>query len=224
VKGYELEDEARRPPGPSPIGGKTDLETATAWLLSRDTIRAEAKRGGSEMSEAAALAQLPAALPRRIARKTIAAAREQGVLASDDHVEAVAQLLKYNPGIWFLLLVGVLPGFVAVFGFQRQCSLIVTTRHVIFSRWANLFGIGKSAAQTLNLNRPVQLALSQEPKKSHAFGNRVELPPQVAEFLGRNRAYAAFGNAADEAFRIARTPSDAVEPSQPDVQDAKGTD
>jgi hypothetical protein len=121
-------------------------------------------------------------------------------------------LLKPNPGIWFLLVLGLLPGLVAVFGFQRHCSLLVTTRHVIFSRWTNVFGIGKAAGQTARLDRPVQLALSREPKKNHALGNRVELPPQMAEFLGREAAYVALGNLAAEAFRIAQTPSSAVEP------------
>jgi hypothetical protein len=143
--------------------------------------------------------------PRRAARKTIAAARERGVLAPDDDVQAVAQLVRYNPAIVLLFLVGLIPGFVAMLGFQRQCFLLVTAGHVVFTRWT-LYGGPKAVAEPLRLERPIQLALSEQPKKSHFFGNRVVFPPEVAQFLGKDAGHAQFGNAADEAFRIARTP------------------
>lgn len=91
------------------------------------------------------------------------------------------------------MLVGIVPGFVAMLGFQRQCFALVTAREVIFTRWV-LFRASTGLEETLRLERPVQLALTEEPKKNHNLGNRVELPPEVARFLGKDAVYVQLGH------------------------------
>jgi len=150
------------------------------------------------------------AQPRSAARRTIDSARERGVLGPEDELQAVAHFFKYTPAMVLLILLGILPGAALIWALQRSCFLLVTQRHVIFTGWS-LTGGEKAVADVLRLDRPVQLALSEEPKKNHSFGNRVALPPQASEFLGRQAVYAGLGNLADTAFRIARTPPERSE-------------
>ena len=154
-------------------------------------------------------------------RTAITVAREQGVLASDDDLEAVAFLVKYKNLPWLILL-GIPFAIVGMFVFaavawviQRTCYVFVTSRHVIFTQWVN----GRNVGGVMRLERPVQLALSKPPKKNHSSANPVQIPapqgPKVAKFLGRETVYAQAGILADQAFQIARTPAGMLPPAGP---------
>lgn len=137
-------------------------------------------------------------------RKRFAAlAREAGVLGPDDEVEATVQLTKFSPAMILLILVGIVPGILLLLLFQRFCLVLVTGHEVIVTGWA--LGTKKSLRKVLRLARPQRLTLSEPPKRSHFFGNKVQLPAEIATFLGRDIAYAQFGMMADEAFEVART-------------------
>jgi len=135
--------------------------------------------------------------------------RESGVLRPDDQVLAVAPLLKYPQSIGLLVWVGILPGLIALFGYQRQCWIIVTPRDVVVTGFFSaLRSAVPRAERGMRLSRPVYFSLADQPRPSHFFGNKVTLPPEVAALLGRETLSAVNGNMADYAFGLARTPSE----------------
>jgi hypothetical protein len=143
--------------------------------------------------------------------------RESDVLRPDDQVVAVAPLLKYPQSIGLLVWVGLLPGLIALFGFQRQCWVIVTRSDVVVTGFFSaLRSALPKAERGLRLSRPVYFSLADQPRPSHFFGNKVTLPPEVATPLGRETLSALNGNLADYAFGLARTPSE-MAPGTPSV-------
>jgi hypothetical protein len=161
--------------------------------------------------EASVLKGSGGALPRRAfepsrIRAAIDAGRERGVLTPDDDLQAAAPLVKYTQGqLFFTAPFAPLALMGAYFFYpQKACLLLVTQRHVMLTGWT--FPMGpETFADTLRLDRPVQLALSQEPKEFQG-ANPVALPAEAAEFLGRQTVYAQLGKVVAEAFRIAVAP------------------
>lgn len=127
--------------------------------------------------------------------------RAAGVLAADEQVIAGVPMSKRSPAIVLLAVVGILPALIVLFTLQRFSVLIVTNRRVLVTPWSMN---GKKAEGMLQLNRPVNLALTENPKPSHFFGNKVRLSQEIAQFLGRETTYTQLGNVADYAFREAR--------------------
>jgi hypothetical protein len=144
--------------------------------------------------------------------KAVRNLREKGELGADEQVLAGVPMFKRSPGISLVVLIGILPGLLTVLLAQRICTLIVTNRRVLMTGWSMS---GSKAEQVLTLNRPVHLALSETPKKSHYFGNKVRLPAEIVTFLGRDVAYAQLGILAEYAFRVARDPGTSMQPAPP---------
>lgn len=142
---------------------------------------------------------------RALPKNPYAKALVQGGVIGADDIAAGVQLFKYSPGFQFLILVGIVPGLIFGVGFQRFCFLFVTDREVVVTPFGT--AAKNAASHALRLQRPVELALAEDPKPMHNFGNKVQLPREIGEFLGRDIVYAQLGNVADDAFRIARTPA-----------------
>jgi hypothetical protein len=147
---------------------------------------------------------------RRLPRNAAVKAAVESGLCKPDEVRAGVQLVKYNPGYILLFLVGIIPGFIFVLGVQRGCFLLVTDREVIVSPFYGAWGAKRAMGEAMKLERPVQVALAEDPKPVHNFGNKLQLPREIAEFLGTDTVYAQMGRVADDAFGIARAPTESA--------------
>ena len=156
------------------------------------------------MQESAAGPQVPPMGRRFLERqkgKVEQSLRERGELAADERVVSGLPLVKVSPAIGLTAIAGVLPGVILTLIVQRTCYLLVTDRRVLVTGWSIS---GTKSDRLLSLDRPVRLALAENPKKSHFFGNKVRLPREIADFLGRDTARATLGLVAEHAFGEAR--------------------
>jgi hypothetical protein len=138
--------------------------------------------------------------------KLVRKLRERGELGPDERVVAGFPMSKVSPAINLTALIGLLPGLLAVLIVQRFSYLVVTDRRVLVTRWSTT---GTNIDRVLSLDRPVYLSLSETPKKSHFFGNKVRFPQEIAGFLGRDKAYAQLGLVAAYGFQEARSAAEA---------------
>lgn len=127
--------------------------------------------------------------------------RTAGVLSPDEQVLSGLPMSKRSPAVVLFAILGVLPALLVLFALQRFCYLILTNRRILVTRWSVT---GTRPDGMLELQYPVHLSLSENPKPSHFFGNKVRFPQEIAQFLGRETAYTQLGNVADYAFRQAR--------------------
>jgi hypothetical protein len=132
-------------------------------------------------------------------------AGEAGVLGADEQVVVCLPMFKLSPSFGLLIFVGLLPAIIFAIFVQRTSYLYVTNRRVVVTSFGR--SAKKMLQSVLSLDRPVHLALAQDPRPSHYFGNKVTLPPDIASFLGKPTVYAQLGTVADYAFRVARTPA-----------------
>src|SRR5688572_29253005 len=98
--------------------------------------------------------------PQRLG-PAIAAAREQGALAPEDELQAVAVLIKYKLG-WLLIagcafaFVGLLVAFLVILAVQKSSLVLVSRRQVILTDWASarkLIPASMAAGDTLRVDR-----------------------------------------------------------------------
>lgn len=124
-------------------------------------------------------------------RSLISRVSKSGILEPGEEVEAVGVLNKHNFPVF-------LPFMIVL---QRSAVMVVTNRRVLFAPWsfASNSSLAEKLQRGLSVDRPVDLSVDK---------HGIQLPSQVAAFLGQPRAwYSGAGSLSDAALRLATTPS-----------------
>jgi hypothetical protein len=159
---------------------------------------------------------LASRLAQRNYTKQIEIIAARGILAPGEVVEAYAGLFRRTQLVF-------LAGFFARF-LQRHYLFVVTDRRAHLVEIPTMMVHGGGFYKHTTAARPCDLRLQAPPKAEHQLGNKVILPTELAEFVGRPFAFAVFGLEAQKAFDLARTPPVAFKFSCPSCGQRIATD
>ncbi len=131
-------------------------------------------------------------------KKQLEIAREKGIIRPGEDVRACISLFNRSVAI-------MLAPPVDRFLLKRFLFVVTSERIVLMSVPLYLIHGGdyyKWAEHPL----PCKFSLESEPKENHLFGNKVKLPDQLANLVGRRFGFVLRGKAAQQAFAIASNP------------------
>ena len=128
-------------------------------------------------------------------------ARQKLILRPDEEVLACVSLFNYSQMIFILM-----PLFIPRFLLKK--FLFVVTEHRILCITVPAFGVhGSGYHKWIEVPKPCNLTLKSVPKEFHQTGNKVGLPRQIAQFVGRPFGFVLRGHQAEHAFKLAAMPN-----------------
>lgn len=134
----------------------------------------------------------------RFEKQQIEIARQKGIIQPDEEVRASVSLFNRSQAI-------MAAPFLARF-LLKKFLFVVTSKRVLLITVPAFAVHGGGYYTWMEHPLPCKLTLESEPKEFHQTGNRVQLPDQLAEFVGRPVGFVLRGKAAQQAFALASNP------------------
>ncbi len=117
----------------------------------------------------------------RFEKKQIEIARNKGIIRADEEVRAFVSLFNRSQAV---AVSAILARFLL-----KKFLFVVTDQRVLLITVPAFAVHGGGYHKWIEHPLPCDLELESEPKEFHQTGNRVRLPAQLAEFVGRPHAF-----------------------------------
>ena len=131
-------------------------------------------------------------------RQQLEIARQKGIIRPGEDIRACVSLFNRSQAI---MAAPLLARFLL-----KKFVFVVTSQRVLLITVPAFAVHGGSYYKWIEHPLPCKLTLESEPKEFHQTGNRVQLPDQLAEFVGRRVGFVLRGKTAQQAFTLASNP------------------
>lgn len=138
----------------------------------------------------------------RFEKKQLEIARDKGIIRTNEEVRAFVSLFNRSQAV---AVSPILARFLL-----KKFLFVVTDQRVLLITVPAFAVHGGGYHKWIDHPLPCNLTLESEPKEFHQTGNRVQLPDQLAEFVGRPYGFVLRGKAAQQAFQLASNPQSTI--------------